>query len=169
MASQSLTQHRIAVLEDMGEDAVADEYLKHRTVKKMIAANFEPRAKGEETTYAFFYEWLARGGEERKAWWSATKTLRGELDAEEALDIVMDTDTKGAHVAKLQADTLRWRAERTNRSYSSKLDVNKTVTVDLGAGLLEAIKANELNKGETLTAIAEAAEEGGPFWETVEE
>lgn len=168
MSGQSLTQYRIAVLEDMGEDAIAEAYLEHRTMRKMFAALFEPRAPGETPTYAFFYEWLKQGGEDRAHWWSEVKALRGALDADESVDIVMDADARTSHVAALQAKTLQWRAERTNRSYSSKLDVNKTVTVDLGANLLEAIKANELNKQQTLTAIA-AAEDDAPFWEVVDE
>lgn len=174
MSGQHLTQHRIAILEDMGEDAIAARYLEQGTVRRMIDSwerdnTFEPRAPGEKLAFMFFYSWLKQGGEERKAWWDSVKKLRGELDAEEAVDVVLDADTKTSHVARLQANTLQWRAERTNRSYSSKLDVNKTVTVDLGANLLEAIKANELNKQQTLTAIAEAEEGDAPFWETVEE
>ncbi len=168
MASQSITQYRIAVLEDMGEEAVAEAYWQHRTVKRMVAALFDPRKEGEEVTWAFFYEWIKRGGEERTAWWQSAKKIRGELDAEEAIDTVMDADTKNSHLARLRADTLRWRAERTNRNYSSKLDVNKTVTVDLGAGLLEAIRQNELAKPQTLAIAAEAIDEA-PFWEVVEE
>lgn len=172
MPSQPIGRERVAILEDMGEDAIAERYFREGTVRRMIKSweddgTFTPRAEGESLAYKFFYDWRDQGGPERREWWENCVQIQAELSAEGAVDAAMDADVKNANVKRLLAQTLQWRAERTGRRYGKKVDVSQRVTLDLGQSLLEVVKQNELarqNEARMLQAANDGRAIDVPFW-----
>lgn len=173
MASQPIGRERVAILEDMGEDAIAERYFQEGTIRRMLTSwerdgTFEPRAEGESLSFKFFYDWRDQGGQERKDWWEKCVQVQAELSAEGAVDAAMDADVRNANVQRLKAQTLQWRAERTGKRYGTKkVDVSQRVTLDLGQSLLEVVKQNEIarqNEARMLQAANDGRAIDVPFW-----
>lgn len=144
---QPITTMRIGMLAELGEDEFVRLYLQHRTLLKTLMAIYGHPDKYEHVDVHPFYKWLdAVPG--RREWWDEVKKMRGELDAEEAVDMVLDANAATIHVAEKKARSLQWRAGKVNAQYSDRAQINNTTNhVTVGdawlKGMLEASQQRE--------------------------
>jgi len=102
-----------------------------------------------------FYAWL-KETPERASKWQMVQEIQGSTWAEEALEIVDGADPETVQVARLQADTRRWLAERFNRKQFGKPELAATVGITIGDEFLESLKkVEEWAKAKRIAAKSE--------------
>lgn len=139
MSGSPIKRRRLALLEDMGEEAVFRRYIELGSVKLVTEDLFEPAREGANSVGRMdFYKWLK---DEPGRWerWQEVQRLRGHVEADMVLEAAMDVTPKNSSSQRVKIDAHRWRAERLNRdSYGApQAQVN---VVQVGSGWLEALR-----------------------------
>jgi|TARA_R110000751_G_scaffold91327_1_gene179335 hypothetical protein len=152
MAGQKLTRTIGKRLTAYGEDEIFALYLQHGGVRPLLKNM--PEKVGPMST-GVFYSWL-KETPERISKWQMVQEIQGSNWAEQALEIVDGADPENVQVARLQADTRRWLAERFNRKQFGKPEVAATVGITIGDEFLESLKkVEEWAKAKRIAAKSE--------------
>lgn len=150
MPGHKIWEERTAMLDEIGVEGVFRMYLEAGTVRELVQQLWTPRNEGETVGVTAFYEWLNRDPARKDAWRSLRK-IRGEMDADQAVDIALRATQENWQAAKLQTETLKWRAGVLNREdYGSGVEAAANT---IGQAILAAIqKAEEREKLESVDA-----------------
>ena len=152
MAGQKLTRTIGKRLTAFGEDEIFALYLRWGGVRPLLKNM--PKEVGPMST-GVFYAWL-KETPERASKWQMVQEIQGSTWAEEALEIVDGADPENVQVARLQADTRRWLAERFNRKQFGKPEITATVGITIGDEFLESLKkVEEWAKAKRIAAKSE--------------
>jgi hypothetical protein len=152
MAGQKLTRTIGKRLTAFGEDEIFALYLRWGGVRPLLKNM--PKEVGPMST-GVFYAWL-KETPERASKWQMVQEIQGSTWAEEALEIVDGADPETVQVARLQADTRRWLAERFNRKQFGKPEITATVGITIGDEFLESLKkVEEWAKAKRIAAKSE--------------
>ena len=143
MPGRSTTKKRKAILEEMGEERIAEEIMQLGTVTKFVTQYFEPHPDFPDAKPSpnALYEWIKEGGDERRKWWDGVRKVRAHQRAEMSTDRLDSATTDDYRLKTEQAKQDRWLASVLNREdYGEKATVQNTIQI--GDQWLEALKAH---------------------------
>lgn len=142
-------------LDEFGEEDVFAEYLKERSVTRLLNS-IEPRTG--KVSRGMFYAWLhSKSHPERFRRWQINKHIVAHDLAEESL-IISDKsaeDPSSVPSARLQVETRRWLAERYDRDSFGKQPDQTLVGVSFSSEFLSSLKQVEAEIKEAEYEVVE--------------
>ena len=115
MAGNPITEQRMLMMDDMGEEEVFAMYVEIGTVRGLCDELFEAHGEGaKRPSVVSLYKWLhsVDGRYER---WVEIKKLRGDLEFDEAYETAKASTAKTVQSDRLKVDVNKWRAGILNR------------------------------------------------------
>lgn len=140
MPAQPITQRRLALMDELGEEAIFKRYLELGSVRKLCWEMFEAAQEGQTPSTRAFYKWLDQK-EGRRDRWERTLEMRGNDEFDEIGELADEINEQNVRSIREKIKAKQWRAERLNKKYGSRTNVE--VEHSIGSQWLEAVRQAE--------------------------